>query len=253
MPRFHIPPDDWNPEELTLTEEEAHHLAHVLRMKAGESVTVFNGRGVEATAEIVDVQRDRVQLKSLSVKTSDTLASTIAIGQAIPKGKNMELIVQKATELGAAAVHPLITDRTIVRIDAREAAKKQEKWSRVALEACKQSGQNWMPEVTIPRTPAEFFADRTISYDLKLVASLQPDTRHLRSLLSEVETHTGRRPQSAIVLIGPEGDFTAAEIDAAKSAGYLPLNLGPIVLRTETAAIHALSILGYELHNISRH
>jgi 16S rRNA (uracil1498-N3)-methyltransferase len=248
MPRFYIPPADWNPEELSLTADEAHHLAHVLRMKVGERVTVFNGRGVEATAEIVDVQRDRVQLKSLAVETSETLAAKIAIGQSIPKGKNMELIVQKATELGAAAVHPLITNHTIVRIDSREAVKKWEKWSRVALEACKQSGQNWMPEVTVPQTPAEFFADRLLSYDLKLVASLQADARDLRSLLSEVENRTGRRPQSAIVLIGPEGDFTASEIEAAKAAGCLPLNLGPIVLRTETAAIHALSILGYELH-----
>ncbi|MDA0814142.1 MAG: RsmE family RNA methyltransferase, partial [Verrucomicrobia bacterium] len=230
MPRFYIPPADWNLEELSLTADEAHHLAHVLRMKMGERVTVFNGRGVEATAEIVDVQRERVQLKSIAVETSETLAAKIAIGQAIPKGKNMELIVQKATELGAAAVHPLITDRTIVRIDAREAANKREKWSRVALEACKQSGQNWLPEVTIPQTPAEFFADRLMSYDLKLIASLQPDARDLRSLLSEVEGESGRR-QSAIVLIGPEGDFTAAEIDAAKAVGCLPLNLGPIVLR----------------------
>lgn len=247
MPRFYIPPERWNLEELALSDEEAHHLAHVIRLKSGEQVTVFNGTGAAAKAEIVSIQSARVELKSLSAETCERSSTTIAIAQAIPKGKNMELIVQKATELGAAAIHPLMSERTIVRFNAKDAAKKREKWSRVALEACKQSGQNWLPQVSVPLSPFDFFQNQIQKYELKLVASLEADARDLRQLLSEFETSTGSRPQSAVVLIGPEGDFTPEEMRAAKDAGCLPLGLGPIVLRAETAAIHALSILGYEL------
>ena len=236
MPRFYVPPDVWDSqEELVVTADEAHHLSHVLRVRVGEQVTIFNGQGMEASVEIVEIQPDCVLLKALQVKTSDTLGTTIAIAQAIPKGKNMELIVQKATELGAAAVHPLISERTIVRLDARDAAGKRDKWRRVALEACKQSGQNWLPEVTAPQMPGKFFANQLNQYDLKLVGSLEADACDLRSLLSDFKELNRRRPRSAVVLIGPEGDFTSSELNAAKEAGCLPLNLGPIVLRTETA------------------
>lgn len=247
MPRFYVAPDAWNPQALELTADEAHHLAHVLRMTPGERVAVFNGEGAEASAEITGILPDRVLLKTLSVHRSAPLESTIAIGQAIPKGKNMELIVQKATELGVASIHPLLSARTVVRADAEEARAKREKWRRVALEACKQSGQNWLPEVTVPQAPGDFFSTRLAEYDLKLVASLEPDARDLRAVLAEYEEGNGCRPRSAVVLIGPEGDFTPSEVNAAKGAGCVPLGLGPIVLRTETAAIHALSILGYEL------
>lgn len=247
MARFYVAPDAWNPQELVLTANEAHHLAHVLRMNIGERVTVFNGEGMEAAAEIAEIQSDQVKLMTLTITESAPLSGVIAIGQAIPKGKNMELIVQKATELGAVAVHPLISERTIVRVDAREAAKKCDKWSRVALEACKQSGQNWLPKISVPQAPADFFVNQLQQYDLKLVASLEADARDLRLLLHEFREVNNRRPTSAVVLIGPEGDFTPSEVSAAKNAGCLPLDLGPIVLRTETAAIHALSILGYEL------
>ena len=108
-------------------------------------------------------------------------------------------------------------------------------------------GKTGCPKSRYPRSPADFFRDQLKGYDLKLVASLEPDAQDLRGILSDIEASAGRRPKSAIVLIGPEGDFTPAEVNAAKGAGCLPLGLGPIVLRTETAAIHALSILGYEL------
>ena len=250
MPRFYIPPDQWNLDALALESEEAHHCDNVLRMAVGDRVTAFNGQGAEASAEIVEINGMRVGLKTISSQKSAPLAVRVALGQAVPKGKNMDLIVQKATELGAAAVHPLLSERSVIRLHAEEACKKQEKWHRVALEACKQSGQNWLPEVTGPQTPAEYFAGRfKDDYDLKLVASLEPDARGLREILAEYEESNRRRPVSTVVLIGPEGDFTPSEMNAAKAAGCLPLALGPIVLRTETAAIHALSILGYELRS----
>jgi 16S rRNA (uracil1498-N3)-methyltransferase len=167
----------------------------------------------------------------------------ITLGQAIPKGKTIELIIEKATELGAAAVAPLLSERTVVQCTADEAAKKKQKWQRVAVEACKQCGQNWLPAVHTPQTPKEFFQTRH-SFDLMLIASLQPDARHLKTVLAE---YGPQPPRSVLILIGPEGDFTPAELSLAKSHGCLPVTLGPIILRTETAAFYCLSVLAHEL------
>jgi 16S rRNA (uracil1498-N3)-methyltransferase len=149
--------------------------------------------------------------------------------------------------LGASAVVPLLTERTVVQLGAGDAARKREKWREVAVEACKQCGQNWLPEVRLPVTLQDFFAapDR---HDLMLVASLQPDARHLKEVLAGyAEEHGEERPRSALVLIGPEGDFSPEEIALALEHGCQPVTLGPIILRTETAAIYCLSVLGHEL------
>ncbi|MFM8831367.1 MAG: RsmE family RNA methyltransferase, partial [Spartobacteria bacterium] len=159
-----------------------------------------------------------------------------------PKGKNMDLIVQKAVELGAARIIPLLSDRTIVQIDADEAGKKREKWSAIALEACKQCGQNHLPEVADPVRP-KAFAERLDKGDLHLIASLQPDARPIKTVLAEY----GKVPKRLTIFVGPEGDFTPAEIALAKSHGCQPVTLGPIILRTETAAIYCLSVLAHEL------
>jgi 16S rRNA (uracil1498-N3)-methyltransferase len=152
----------------------------------------------------------------------------------------MELILEKAAELGAAAIAPLVSERTIVRGTDDDHAHKRQKWQRVVVEACKQCGQNWVPEVQTPKTPKAFFAD-VPKVDLMLIASLQADARPLKEILG------GTRPRSVLVLIGPEGDFTPAEIALARSHGCAPLTLGPIILRTETAAIYTLSVLNHEL------
>ena len=155
----------------------------------------------------------------------------------------MELIVEKATELGVSTIAPLISERTIVNVDSTDALRKQEKWQRVSIEAAKQCGQNWLPEIQIPRTPKAFF-DTKPKFDLMLVASLQQDAQHLKRMIGEFGT---KLPTQVLVLVGPEGDFTPAELALAKSAGCRPITLGPIILRTETAAIYCLSVLSHEL------
>ena len=243
MPRFYIPPHAWNSDRLALDDGETHHALSVLRMKSGERATVFNGQGAEAEVELESVEKGRVVLKKISVGKSAPLACEIVLGQAIPKGKNMDLIVEKAVELGAAAIVPLMSERTIVRADASEALGKREKWQRVAVEAAKQCGQNWLPRVHPPQTPKEFFASGE-KFDLMLIASLQPDSRPIKETLTDIG---GRRPGRVLILVGPEGDFTPAEVGLAKSHGCRPVTLGPIILRTETAAIYCLSVLGHEL------
>jgi len=158
----------------------------------------------------------------------------------------MDLIVQKAVEIGAAEIFPLLSARTIVQLDPESAAQKQSKWQTVAVEAAKQCGQNWLPQVHAPRAPNDFFVAR--DFDLRLIGSLQPGAMHLKKILAEYEHgHGGARPASVLMVIGPEGDFTPAEIALARTHGCVPLTLGPIILRVETAAIYCLSILSYEL------
>jgi 16S rRNA (uracil1498-N3)-methyltransferase len=245
--RFYIPPEEWAPDALALSGTEAHHARNVLRLQPGNKVVLFNGRGREITAEILSLDPREVALRKLHESTTAPLRCRIILGQAIPKGKNMDLIVQKAVEIGAAEIAPIISDRTIVRLGEEEAAQKQAKWQAIAIEAAKQCGQNWLPEVKLPRTLAQFFADQS-RVDLQLIGSLQSDALHLKQILTDfTAAHQQQRPTSVLMLIGPEGDFTPAELNLARTHGCRPITLGPIILRVETAAIYCLSVLSYEL------
>lgn len=246
MHRFYISAEDWNPDALRLRDAEAHHARDVLRMKRGDRAVVFNGRGREITAEIVDLAKNEVRLRKLQESETPPLRCRITLGQAIPKGKNMDLIVQKAVEIGAAEIALLISERTIVDLDSKEAEQKQAKWQQLAIEAAKQCGQNWLPQIHTPQKLKEFFS-RSGNFDLRLIGSLQPDAIHLKKLLSDYADQHRDRPKSVLMMVGPEGDFTPAELALAKSHGCLPITLGPIILRVETAAIYCLSVLSYEL------
>jgi 16S rRNA (uracil1498-N3)-methyltransferase len=170
----------------------------------------------------------------------------ITLIQAVPKGKIFESILQKATELGVARVVPLLSERVALRLDAAGAKDKAEKWRQCAIEAIKQCGQPWLPEVEEP-LPLRALLDRGISFDLALVGSLQGDGRHPRLWFQDYEAQHGRRPQTVAAWIGPEGDFTGEELDLIRATGARPIGLGPLVLRSETAALCALAVIAYEL------
>jgi 16S rRNA (uracil1498-N3)-methyltransferase len=248
MHRFYVSPENWNSQAPALRGSEAHHARQVLRMKAGERVVLFNGHGRELTAEIYDPDGDEIRLRRLYEAETPPLRSRIVLGQAIPKGRNMELIVQKAVEIGAAEIAPIISERTVVKVDFESGLEKQTKWQQIAIEAAKQCGQNWLPRVHAPGKLTEFFptvSDK--SFDLRLIGSLQPDAQHLKKILETYSAEHGDRPRNVLMLVGPEGDFTPAELALARSYGCQPITLGPIILRVETAAIYCLSILSYEL------
>ena len=240
--RFYIEPDRWDPARLILDEAESRHASEVLRLREDDLVSVFNGEGDEIHARITQQGKRSTTLAAESHRCHPAPAVRIGLAQAVPKGKNMDLVLQKATELGAARIFPLLTERTVVKLDAAEAADKQEKWQRMVIEACKQCGQNHLPQVHLPQSFESFLTDLPQA-ELRLIAALTPEARPLHAWLPDPSS----RPASALLLIGPEGDFTPVELAAALASGFLPLTLGPLILRTETAALAALTITAYEL------
>jgi len=230
-----------------LEEADAHHCMDVLRLETGSKVVIFDGKGNEASAELIEVSRKHTRLAIGSRSSIPKPRCAITLAQAIPKARSMDLIIQKAVELGASLIIPILSERTVVRLeDTGDALRKKERWLSIAIEACKQCGQNWVPEIGMPATTKEFLSTPAKS-DLILIASLQPGARPIKEVLAAYQNIHGLQPGRVIIMVGPEGDFTPAETVLARSAGATAITLGPIILRTETAAIYCLSVLGHEL------
>ncbi len=243
---FHRPAE-MEPTEIRLDREESHHLVTTNRCREGDTVVVFDGRGREWVCACTSADRRAAVLQVRLVQRSKPLPYRITLAQALPKGRHMDAIVRKATEIGVAGIAPLLSERTIARVDPGEDDHKLEKWQAACVEAAKQCGNAWLPEVAPVRTAEAFIQEGARDHDLRLIASLQPGARSLRPVVDRFRAERGRAPRTVAWMIGPEGDFTTAEMALARNHGFEPISLGPLVLRCETAAVFALSILAYEL------
>ena len=226
---------------VTLSGNAASHVTRVLRLRVGEALTLFNGQGGEYAAAVDAAHGGEVAVtvgEHRPLERESPLAITLA--QGVSRGERMDLVVQKATELGAVRLVPLLTERSVVRLDARQADRKRNHWRAIAVGACEQSGRNRVPEILAPLALREFL--RAAPAD----APAQ-ETAALRLLLSPAGARSIaelRGPLRAVtVLIGPEGGLDEAEQAAALTAGFASVRLGPRILRTETAAIAALALL----------
>lgn len=235
MPRAYLPPPAWT-ESPFLEGDEAKHLAQVLRIQPDQWITVFDGLGNFAEAKVLAVSRQRVDLMLGLAESREPPLPAITLAQAIPKGKNMDWIVQKAVELGVSRIQPLVTRHTIVSPGDEKAGK----WRRTALEACKQCAQFTIPVIEDPLGFGEWI-DRPDPSALKVIASLAEDPRNFRETLAA-------HPEldSITILIGPEGDFAPEETEAALAAGFIPVTLGDLVLRVETATFFCLSAVRFQ-------
>jgi len=216
-----------------LPEDAAHHAVHVLRLRPGEEVVLFNGRGGEYAGRIAAVDRLRVSVDLLEhrrLERESPLAVTLV--QGVSAGEKMDFTVQKATELGVAALQPVLAVRSTGRISGERAALKRAHWQRVAVAACEQCGRNRIPEV-LPVVPlAQFCA-----------AAPAPGTRLLLSPLATLGLRAAKLEGAVALAAGPEAGFNAEEEALLAATGFLPVRLGPRVLRTETAALAALAAL----------
>lgn len=213
---------------LALDEREAHYLAHVLRLKRGDELVVFNGRGTERHARIVLLQRRGGELELLSeIAAQSESALDVTLLQALAKADAMDLVVQKATELGVRTLVPVQTEFSVVRLDGERSERRLEHWRRIARSACEQSGRHCPPTILAPEPLAQALP-RLPSADLKLAL----DTTSTARL--ELDPAPPRR---VVFAVGPEGGFGASDLERLVAADFCRIGLGPRVLRTETAAI----------------
>jgi 16S rRNA (uracil1498-N3)-methyltransferase len=222
-------------ERVILEGNAASHVSRVLRLRVGEALTLFNGAGGEYAASIDAARGGRLTVavgEPRAVERESPLTLTLA--QGVSRGERMDLVVQKATELGVSGIVPLFTERSVVRLGAQQAERKLNHWRAIAIAACEQSGRNRLPKVAPPLSLADLLRSGADREGGRLL--LSPGATSRLDALPHPAT-------SVTVLIGPEGGLTDAEQEAAVAAGFLPVRLGPRVLRTETAAIAALTWL----------
>lgn len=224
---------------ITLGRDAARHLQTVLRVRPGDRVTLFDGQGRTRCAAVAAAEKHGLTLTAgAPVHEHPRLPCSVTLFACVSKGNRMDWTVEKAVELGVSRIVPVISDRTIVRLDADEGAAKVSRWSRVAEEAARQCGAAWLPEIS---TPVPFKACLLLVTKTApvFVAALMPAARPLRDALAAHATP----PLLAGWFVGPEGDFTPAELDALLAAGAIPVSLGQQVLRAETACLYGLCAL----------
>ncbi len=216
--------------QVALAPEAAQHVGKALRLKAGDSIVVFDGGGGEYEATIQRIDKDRVDVKVGAWRDVETEAAfPMGLVQGIPEADKMDWIIQKSVELGVAWIQPVTCDRSVVRLSAERAAKREAHWRRVAVAACEQSGRNRIPEV---RPTLGFMSWIAVGSETRRWV-LTPGAPALAAQ---------PRPEGPVeLLIGPEGGLSERERDLALSQGCVPVSLGPRVLRTETAPLAALA------------
>ena len=243
MRRFFTEPDQIRGGRAVITGEDVRHIRQVLRMVPGDPLLVCCGYEWEYSCRIRTIEEDRVEAEILDAqKPGKELPSRLVLFQCLPKGDKMELIIQKAVELGAAEIVPVASARCVVRLDPKKAANKGKRWNSIAAEAAKQSKRMVIPPVHELMGWQEAL-EYAKGMDVRLIPYEKSEgIGRTRQIVSEI-----RPGQSVAVFIGPEGGFEETEVEAAEALGFQPISLGKRILRTETAGMTVLSILMYLL------
>lgn len=240
MSRFFVEAGMISGSLISLSEEDAQHLARVLRATVGEEITVCDDAGNEHRAEIFEITKKNVTAKIKETKLCDTEPCVkVTLFQGLPKGSKMELIIQKSVEIGVHSIVPVATSRAVVKLSEEKGKGKEERWNKISQEAAKQSSRGIVPVVEGP-VSFEEAVKRASEYDMAIIPYEKQGEGCLKEYLST------QKPESIAVFIGPEGGFEESEIELAEKFGVKPVSLGKRILRTETAPITALSVIMYE-------
>ena len=241
LTRVHVPEPLATGRRHTIEGDAANHITRVLRLEPGAPLTVFDGRGGEYSARIETLRKNAVIIEVQARAPSSRESSlSLTLAQGVSRGERMDWVVQKATELGVTAVVPVLTERTVVKLDARQSERKLAHWHGIAVAACEQSGRDKIPDIVAPLSLSDF------------LCAIDPQTTRL--LLSPTGTqriNDLKAPERKIaVLIGPEGGLAETEQRAAIGAGFMAVRMGPRILRTETAAVAALTLLQHQFGDL---
>lgn len=248
MPRFYVEDCQDAQTGITITGEDVNHIKNVLRLSIGDAITVCDGAGKEYECEIAEISKEHVYATIVDInQNAAELPCKITLFQGMPKSDKMEFIIQKAVELGATQIVPVMMKRTVVKLEDKKKDKKRERYQMIAESAAKQSGRGIIPEV------AEFMTFREAlryagDFDFLLVPYESADGI---AYAQEMITKAANLADGASIgiFIGPEGGFAKEEIDAAKDAGAKIVTLGNRILRTETAGLAVLSILMFQMES----
>lgn len=243
MPRFFVSADNVQGDILLIDEEQTRHIEKVLRLKQGDTATVFDGDGMEYKVRLLGNKKKLMQAEILArERAREDLAINLTLVQGIARNEKMDFIIQKAVELGVKSIIPLLSEHSVVLFDKEKGEKKVNRWRKIAREACKQCGRSYIPEV---KPILDFSELMAYIGDRPALLCYERETKeHLRPLLKEKRELFGAR--GLFLLVGAEGGFSPAEITAARKQGCYIAGLGPRILRTETASMLACGIIMYE-------
>jgi len=237
MHRFFI--DRIQGEIVSLTDtEQLHHLKDVLRLKVNDEVSIFDGEGNDYAGVITGIDKRQVEIKVKQVRSANKTSVKLTVACAIPKGSRMDEVIDYLTQLGVERIIPMRTERTVVKLDSAKTEARLKRWQKIAQSAAQQSQRSRIPVIeSVAR-----FEDVILNsqdYDLKLIPNLSGERKPIREVVAET------RPKDVLVLVGPEGDFTAEEVGLALSQGFIAVSLGDTVLRVATAAIAVASYIKF--------
>jgi 16S rRNA (uracil1498-N3)-methyltransferase len=238
-PRFFITPSQVSGSRISVTDEDVRHISAVLRMKTGDALILCDGQGAEYQVTIAEISKSEIKTDIVTQTRREITAPRLTLGQGLPKSDKMDWIAQKATELGVSNIVPLVTERTIVKI--RDEEKRISRWQKICREAAMQSNRPDIPQVEQILSLRDFIFSLNPEPGTLLLIPWEEGTQPLKEVLRQAPD-----AQHIIVLIGPEGGFSSAEASMAREKGFHAVSLGPNILRTETAAIAVLGMIGYE-------
>lgn len=246
MTRFFIPAQQIKEQRIFLDGEDRHHFLHVLRQGVGAEILVLNGKGEEYLVRIIEVTPETVVGEIINqVKHSTEPQVKLLLVQSLPKADKFEFILQKNTELGVSAFQPVISERSLIKLDLEQARKKEERWRKIIREAAEQSGRQVIPDLEPVRSWESFFRERKLE-GLWLIPWEGEREKSLKQVLNEQK----QIPESVTIFVGPEGGFSQSEVKLAFLAGAVPVTLGPRILRTETAGLVSATAILYHFGDL---